>query len=822
MDYILRQKRLFDRNHLEEVFPVRGFDPETDLFWTSGDDENSYICAAWLCNPVSGVSEDKVKILESCFSSDLPTETLLSFSLVSSTFVTPVIQYYRKARLQTINDRTDPDKAALARGIVDNRISLLMKGIEKPLDNDSKVLLKDKYQIVTMKIKASFEPSREEFDKVQTLAISMQQTLESLDFYPQSMDHLMFLALTRGILYPGRKPSNDFDEYKELNEQIFDIDTDIEVGKEHLKIGDTWVRSLSVQRYPQQTALPIMSYLVGDPMGSQNQIACPFMITTHIYFPDPHKAKQMIDKKARAVRVQNLGKLGRLVPKLGIKDQNFTILTQSLENGNNPIQVWTNLLVFAESQESMIKQSSQAKNFWEVHGFKLSVDNAIQGPAFQQQMPMCITPDAVKLTHRFCTMTVEHGVHLIPCIGCWKGNGTGANNIFYSRRGQVVLYDPFDSDTNMNTCVFGESGSGKSVLTNDVALGTYTRGGIVRIIDSGNSYKKTTAVVGGEFIEFSPNANIIINPFTDVKDIKKELPALLVILEQMAAPKTGLTDYQLRAIEKYTLEAFNEYGNELNITILHELLVRKGEEDKDEEIRKMGHQLFAFSRHGSFGKYFDGAANLTMSGDWSVLELDDLADQKELRTIVLLLMISKLNKDFYNGDRSQRKLLIVDEFWKYGLEDDIGSKRIQDFMIGAFRLFRKYFGSAMICTQACTDLGTDGNSPLLQNSANVIVMKQKPESVDALKRQQILSLSDYTFELLKTVRRKGTEYSDLFIYTSGRGFGVCRFMIDRFTQLLYTTNPQEVSKLNILTNEGRSIPEAINEYMRLEKSQSAK
>jgi conjugal transfer ATP-binding protein TraC len=640
--------------------------------------------------------------------------------------------------------------------------------------------------------------------------ISIEQTLESLNIYPDRLDNEGFLMFMRSLIYPGVKPSRHMDEYKELSEQVFDIDTHIEVKKDIIQIGDGFCRSMSVQQYPKVASLPIMSFLVGDPKGSQNQISCPFMLTTHIYFPDNHKARQSIGKKAKSTRMQNLGKLGRMVPRIGIKDENFTILTESLETGNRAVMAWTNLLLFSDQEETLIKQSSQAKNFYEVHGYKLTLDTFMQGPCFQQQLPTCISPSSVKYSRRFNTMTQEHASHLLPIIADWKGNGMGGNNIFYTRRGQVVIFDPFDTDTNMNGAIFGESGSGKSVLLNDIAMGVYTRGGIVRIIDSGRSYIRTTSVVGGEFIEFSDDSNIILNPFTDVLNITVELPSLLVILEQMCAPKRGLSDYQMSQLEKLTLEAWEMYQNKLNITTLSELIVQKGITSKDEEIRKLGEQFYSFTRHGNYGRYFDGDANLTMSGDWSVLELDDLSDQKELRTIVLLLLISKLNKDFYYGDRKIPKILLVDEYWKFALDDDLGSKRIQNFMIGAFRLFRKYNAASFIGTQAVTDLSVDGNSPILQNAANIVIMKQKAESVDALKKQGILSLTDYTFDLMKTVRRKGTEYSDIFIYTSGRGFGIVRFVIDRFTQLLYSTDAREVSEMDDIMSDGTDVTSAIN------------
>ena len=91
-------------------------------------------------------------------------------------------------------------------------------------------------------------------------------------------------------------------------------------------------------------------------------------------------------------------------------------------------------------------------------------------------------------------------------------------------------------------------------LCNDLLMGLYTRNAIVRIIDSGYSYRKTTDIVGGEFIDFAnDDLDISINPFTNIVDIDEQYGGIETILEYMAAPKEGLTDYQLSKLQQYVL-----------------------------------------------------------------------------------------------------------------------------------------------------------------------------------------------------------------------------------------------------------------------------
>ena len=59
----------------------------------------------------------------------------------------------------------------------------------------------------------------------------------------------------------------------------------------------------------------------------------------------------------------------------------------------------------------------------------------------------------------------------------------------------------------------------------------------------------------------------------------------------------------------------------------------------------------------------------------------------------------------------------------------------------------------------------------------------------------MLSISDYDYKMLETLDRKGSEYSEYFIYTTNRGSGFLRFKLDRFSQLLYTSNAVEDTRI---------------------------
>ena len=280
MEYLARQRLLMTRNKLNDVFPTRTFETNSKLFFIKHDEKNSAIGAMWLCHPLSGIAEDTTRLLESALNSDFPDETMISFQIVSSTLVDPLIQYYYLSRKKVIFDESNPEKAELVNQLTESRIDLMRKGAIEPIDTESGIKLKDKYLIITAKFPVALSPKEEDYQKMNVHCISLEQAFDSIGLYPQRQNHHDYLQITRSILNPGKHPSTDYDEYTELNDQIFTYEDDIKVDRDLVAVNEHFVKSLSVQRYPKQTALPNMGLLLGDPKGSQNQIACPFLLTT--------------------------------------------------------------------------------------------------------------------------------------------------------------------------------------------------------------------------------------------------------------------------------------------------------------------------------------------------------------------------------------------------------------------------------------------------------------------------------------------------------------------------------------------------------------
>ena len=85
--------------------------------------------------------------------------------------------------------------------------------------------------------------------------------------------------------------------------------------------------------------------------------------------------------------------------------------------------------------------------------------------------------------------------------------------LLLGRRGQPAGWSPFANDAgNYNVAVTGKSGSGKSVLMQELVSGLVSVGGEAVVIDDGRSFQHTAEALGGAFIAFGKDS-ACLNPF---------------------------------------------------------------------------------------------------------------------------------------------------------------------------------------------------------------------------------------------------------------------------------------------------------------------
>ncbi|NMP23723.1 conjugal transfer protein TraC, partial [Sulfobacillus sp. DSM 109850] len=141
----------------------------------------------------------------------------------------------------------------------------------------------------------------------------------------------------------------------------------------------------------------------------------------------------------------------------------------------------------------------------------------------------------------------------------------------------------------------------------------------------------------------------------------------------------------------------------------------------------------------------------TTDTDFVVLDIHDLQDAPENVRRAQYLNVLGYLWDLVRADRSERKLLVVDEAWM--LIDPQAPEALK-FMKSLSKRIRKYGGSFMVVTQNIADflapaIAGDGEQ-VLTNSAFTFLLRQGGKDLEAL--TGLFSLSDAELDKLSNAR----------------------------------------------------------------------
>lgn len=786
------------RHTLSELVPVESFDEETHLF-TMADGTIGF---GFVAKPLPGGDESVTQRLNVLFSFDYPKESFIQIMLMGSQDIRPTLDNIKHIR----NTKDEALQESL-----NNRLKMLTEGSNQAISLHAQSYVREYKVVFTIKLPLQQKnqlPKQHEISAARDLRLSFEQTLKSAGFVPQTMDAELYLRVVGQILHwsPSanwRCPAKYYDATTPVNEQLSEYDDMIQTDANGVWLGDKRLRILSPGRLQGQMSLQNMRRMIGDPLTGARGIHGNFFINLNIFIPDNAAEKQKADKERNVINYQAFGPMLKFNPKLIFKKESTDLLFKSINDGDRILKIKLCVGLFTDSLDKSETRLTEAQTYFSEIGWSMKEDKYITLPMLVNSLPLCADLKAVRFLQRYKRCGSKHAVEFLPIISDWSGTGT-PQLTFISRGGQIMNMDIFDSNTNYNTCIVAASGSGKSFLTNDIITSYISSGAKCWVIDIGRSYEKLTHAIGGDFVEFGEKSQICLNPFQIIKNYNEEADMLVGIIVSMAAMEDKLSDLQHARLRSILKELWDEYGVGMTVDRVAEKLLQ----DQDRRVIDMGHQLFAFTSTGEYGRFFNGENNVNFNNALTCLELEELKGRSHLQQVVLLILIYQIQQAMYLGNRDQRKILIIDEAW-----DLLAKGNIARFIETGYRRFRKYNGAAITITQSLNDLySSPSGVAIAENSANLYLLYQKPETIESIKRQNRLMIGEGGFTFLKSVHTVTGQYSEIFFVTS-YGVGIGRLIVDKYTKLLYSTHPDDIKKISERTSRGMTTAEAIEDIL---------
>ncbi|HEY4695242.1 MAG TPA: ATP-binding protein [Candidatus Nanoarchaeia archaeon] len=551
----------------------------------------------------------------------------------------------------------------------------------------------------------------------------------------------------------------------------------LQVDFDHLRIGETFFRTLFVSGYPRFVGANWLAPIIN------------FDHTLDIvFYYYPVEAKGILDELRRKIAEMEAtveGDLdkGRVVdPAVKIALEDAQSLQDQLVAGiERFFQLSFYVTVPANSLDELNAVTKQVEA---TLGSLLIVTKHAtlqQEMGFQTTLPTFT--DKLLVTRNMDTTS------LATTFPFTSSELTANEGILYGineHNGSLVIFDRFTLE-NANSVVFAKSGAGKSYLTKLEAVRSLMFGTEIIIIDPEEEYHPLCEAIGGEYIKFAAREASKINPF-DLSGVYEEgenelglkilsLHSLFrIVLGNMTPTEDAILDralittYKLKGI---TPDPATQTRPSPVLEDLYEVLLNSAEP----EAKSMAERIEKYIR-GSLAGIFDRQSTIDIKNTFTVFSIRDMED--ELRPIGMFIILdyiwTKIKKD------RKKRLLIVDEAWYLMKHPDSAS-----FMYSIAKRARKYFLGLTTVTQDVEDfLASDYGRAIVTNSSIQVLLKQSPASIDQVVGTFYLSEGERNLLLSADVGEG--------IFFAGSNHVAIRVQAAPHEHVLITSNPQELGK----------------------------
>ena len=572
----------------------------------------------------------------------------------------------------------------------------------------------------------------------------------------------------------------------------------------------------STKQYPPYTSLYKMLEKFYDFSGAQiePEVPCPFFSSLTVYIEDKEKSKKDVFEKTQwnLWQTSSLGNAVRFFPEIRDRAMESEAINEMINAGEIPMTAMWSVVLMDNSLTKVNQYGERLRKKFMEDNWILQEESLIPHWVFLYSLPLQFEPFVLKdCSKRLNTLFSSNCAAISPLMTGAKGFGDPVL-LYVDRGGQLAGVDIFSSPTNYNFIVVGSSGSGKSYTMADFFCQYLMRGAKIRVIDVGRSYKALSDVIGGQYIEFTEEADIRLNFFTNIQlnnegDIHPdELQTIVPLIAMMANLSlsqedvdnnidiTVIAGYISKAVSM-AFDARERNAGMQDVIIALETIQRDSKSETGETNKIINDLIIALypfgDPKGEYYKYFNGTSNLEFYSDFVVIELEEIDSKDLLKSVVLAAISHKINTEFFLGDRSQPKILAIDEAWSI-----MDNKIVVRFLETMARRIRKYYGASGIITQTIGDFYKNkATRAIFDSSAIKFFLQQSGETIDAAQSKGELSLNEGLIQLMKTVKSRPPFYSEVLIKQDSGNFFIGRLITDKVSHWLYTNHPKDMAEL---------------------------
>lgn len=805
---------------LSDWLPYRVYDPSSRLYINARS--KGFVLSV---TPLIGADERTGEILGSFFSEGLPAGACLQVLHLASPRISRIVAPWFAPRYV---------QGGVYEAIARHRARRLYGLVWESGSADAPFHARHHQVIVSVGVPASSSTTQEELKQIRDGLIAM---LKSLNLGVAEVGPQELIGIIDDLTSPTTAPQDDSVPYNPndpIAAQAIRHDIELVVQEDRMQlrterfratgkvddgvpeIGLVYpdafdVRHFAVRNMPQRWAPWECARLIGDLFTDKLRFPCPAATVLCLVYPDQEAASAKAGFKFMRTTSLAGTRSARFLPRIGEQAAEWQHVQSELQEGRRLVRVFYGLTTFSPLG-SGDRHERAVKSIYKAAGWDLADERFLQIQGLLTAMPLTLADGLaadMERLRRFKTVLSTTAANIAPMQGEYLG-GTHPHLLFIGRRGQPFFWSPFENEAgNHNVAICGKSGSGKSVLLQEMCAALRGAGAQVVVIDDGRSFEHSVKLQGGRFVEFTMKAGFCLNPFSMINGERAEedddyrldcFGMVKAIVGQMARHSAQLSDTERGLIDRAVNAVWLEHATGATISAVGEALAAM-----DSVVaRDLAIALAPFMVGGTYSAFFEGQATLELDSDFTVFEMSDLAAREELRSVVLSAIMFMTSQAMTRTPRHLRKLLLIDEAWSMLKGGSMG-----EFVETYARTCRKYGGALATATQSLNDYyKSDGATAALENSDWMLILQQKAETIADFRRAKRLDMDDRTETLIRSLKRSGSDYSEVFI-KGPETEAIGRLVLDDYSATLFSSSPQTFAAIDAEIARGHQLADAI-------------
>lgn len=805
---------------LSDWLPYRVFDARSRLYLNARS--KGFVLGV---TPLIGADERTAEILGQFFSEGLPPGACLQILHHASPRISRIIAPWFAPRYQ---------QGGVYEAIARHRANRMYDLVWNSGSKDAPFHTRHHQLFLSLGVPSSADISNEELVQCRDGLMAM---LRSLSLGVHEIEPQALIALIDDLTSPTTAPQDDACPYNPLDPisaQALRRDIELLVeedrmllkterfratGQEHEgvpEIGTVYpdcfdIRHYGVRNMPLRWAPWECSRLIGDLFTDKLRFPCPTATMLCLIYPSQEAAAARAGYKFMRTTSLAGTKSARFLPKIAEQSAEWQHVQAELQEGRKLAKVFYGVTAFSPLGDGD-RNERAIKSIYKAAGWDLIDERFLQIQGLLAAMPLTLADGLAKdmeRLKRMKTLLSTTAANIAPMQGEYLG-GPLPHLLFVGRRGQPFFWSPFENEAgNHNVAICGKSGSGKSVLLQEMCAALRGAGAQVVVIDDGRSFEHSVKLQGGRFVEFTLASGFCLNPFSMIDAERAEqnedyrldcFGMVKAIIGQMARHSETLSDAERGFVDSAVMKVWSEEGTNGSIDGIALALVATANPIAE----NLAVSIAPYMAGGSYGAFFTGQASIDLNADFTVFEMSDLATREDLRSVVLSAIMFMTSQAMTRSPRSVRKLLLIDEAWSMLKGGSMG-----EFVETYARTCRKYGGALATATQSLNDYyKSDGATAALENSDWMLILQQKPETIADFKRASRLDMDDRTETLIRSLKRSGADYSEVFI-KGPEVESIGRLVLDDYSATLFSSSPDTFAKIDAELARGMQLAEAI-------------